>query len=278
MSVERLPSRILAVAARHALQIQGDGGPVTFASGKVAGLEGATTRRPYVVIDEPVLLALEDNNPLAMLEAHPEKRGNAASLGGRRADAWIASLREALALVDTCVPELGAEVRACVDLVVPVGFDAQRHESATYREAPGTLYISLHPEPMTMAEAWIHELSHTKLNLLFELDPVLENASHPLYPSPLRPDPRPLHGVLLAVHAFLAVLRLYERMLDRDHPLSRAAPFRARMSAIHRGNEEGLAILTTHARPTRVGGELLAEMSRWAARFRDRLGVGLRLG
>ena len=37
--------------------------------------------------------------------------------------------------------------------VVPVGFFPDRHLSASYREAIGTLYLSLHPSPMTMVEA-----------------------------------------------------------------------------------------------------------------------------
>ena len=34
--------------------------------------------------------------------------------------------------------------------VVPVGWDPERHLSASYQEAIGTIYLSLHPSPMTM--------------------------------------------------------------------------------------------------------------------------------
>ena len=40
---------------------------------------------------------------------------------------------------------------------VPVGWDEQRHLSASYQEAIGTVYLSLHPNPLTLAEALIHE-------------------------------------------------------------------------------------------------------------------------
>ena len=253
LSMDRLPRRIVALRGRRALDVPPSVARVTFAPGRVLGLEAAEAREPYHVIDEPILLALEDSNPLAMFEAHPDKAGNGVSLGGHSVEAWLASLRASLGLIRAWVPGIADEMATCIELVVPVGFDAGMHLSASYREVIGALYVSPHPDPLTMAEALIHELSHTKLNLLFELDPVLENAFDPLYPSPVRPDPRPLHGVLLAVHAFLAVLRLYERMRAADHPLSRTEAFAARARAIRRGNEEGLAVLAEHARPTPVG-------------------------
>jgi len=127
--------------------------------------------------------------------------------------------------------------------------------------------MSLHPQAMTMAEALIHEFSHNKLAVLLEQGPLLENAFSPLYPSPVRPDPRPLHGVLLAVHAFLPVARLYERMIAGDDPRARHPEFRARFAAIVAGNGEGAAVLRAHARPTPLGVPLLAEIARWDRHF-----------
>src|SRR6185503_20664745 len=95
--------------------------------------------------------------------------------------------------------------------------------SASYQEAIGTIYMTLHPSLMTMTEALIHEFSHNKINALFEIDDVLENAWSPLYASPVRPDPRPLHGVLLAVHAFLPVARLYEALIQAREPAAQHA-------------------------------------------------------
>ena len=52
----------------------------------------------------------------------------------------------------------------------PGGWHEQRHLSASYQEILGTVYLSLHPSSMTLSEALIHELSHNKLNALFEID------------------------------------------------------------------------------------------------------------
>jgi HEXXH motif-containing protein len=216
-----------------------------------------------IAVDPPVVLALADNNPLAMHEAHPEKDGNAIDLGGRPASEWVASLREALDLVRLHLPDLRAEMDLYVQQIVPVGFFAEKHLSASYREAIGTLYLSLHPSPLTMVEALVHEFQHNKLNALLESDDVLENAQAPLYRSPVRPDARPLHGVLLAVHAFLPVALLYERLIAAGD--ARASEHRLR--EIARINREGTEVLRAHARPTPVGRALLDELFRWDGHF-----------
>jgi hypothetical protein len=214
-------------------------------------------------IDDDLDLALDDTNPLAMDEAHPDKSGNAIDLGGRSVDEWVASIRGALATIETHMPELRAEMRLIVQQIVPVGFDAEKHLSASYREAIGTIYMTLHPSEMTMTEALIHEFSHNKINALFEIDDVLENAFEPLYPSPVRPDPRPLHGVLLAVHAFLPVARLYETMIAADVEASRSPSFHARFREIVALNDDGARVVLAHAVPTPIGRELLEEIARW---------------
>lgn len=221
----------------------------------------------HLEIAANLTLALVDNNPLAQLEAHPDKSGNAIDLGGQAPERWIAALREALDIIAGPMPELRAEIDVVLQQVVPVGHDEQRHLSASYQEAIGTVYMSLHPQAMTMAEAIIHEFSHNKLATLQEQGPLLENAFWPLYPSPVRPDPRPLHGVLLAVHAFLPVARLYETMIAGDDPRARRPEFHARFAAIVAGNREGAAVLREHARPTALGAPLLDEIERWDRHF-----------
>jgi hypothetical protein len=246
IALRRRPDRIVSLVARSV---------VTTASGAV--------EHPYRPIDDDTVLALVDNNPLAMVEAHPDKQGNAIDLGGRPVEQWVAAVRDALDTVAKYLPELREEMRLYVQAVVPVGYHAEKHLSASYREAIGTIYLSLHPSPMTMVEALVHEFQHNKLNALHELDDVLENAAGEAYPSPVRPDPRPLQGVLLAVHAFVPVARLYERMIEAGDGRAQAERWRD----IVRGNREGMEVLRAHARPTPVGRGLLDELERWDAHF-----------
>lgn len=216
-------------------------------------------------------LALVDDNPLAALEAHPDKAGNALDLGGQPALRWTEALAEALALVGTHLPALRGEIEAVLQQVVPVGWYEERHLSASVQEAIGTIYLSLHPNLMTMAEAVIHEVSHNKLAALFELDPVIHNDRSEAYASPVRPDPRPLHGVLLAVHAFLPVAALYAGMIEAGAPGSEHPAFRRRYEAIVAGNHEGAEVLRAHARPTALGAQLLAEIDALDRRFTSEL-------
>jgi HEXXH motif-containing protein len=151
-------------------------------------------------------------------------------------------------------------MRLMLHEVIPVGYDAVRHLSASYREAIGTMYLTLHPNVMTMTEAVLHEFQHNKLNVASYGVEFLDNAFHPLYPSPVRPDPRPLWGILLAVHAFLPVAELYRRMRDAQHPLAAHPSFEARLSEIDLKNHEGMEMLRAHAQLTPAGVALFGDL------------------
>jgi len=234
-------------------------GRTTFANGRIVGPE--VRADTHVHIEGDLCLALVDDNPLAMNEAHPDKEGNALSLGGRSQQAWLSSLRDCLDRIARYLPELRAEMAFGLQQVVPVGYDAEKHLSASYREALGTIYLTLHPDPMTMTEAVIHEFQHNKLNAALDLDPFLENALSELVISPVRPDPRPLHGVMLAMHAFLPVAELYLRMRDAGDPLSENPWFAERMRKVIAGNHEGMVTTAGAARGTEAGRGLIGEMA-----------------
>ncbi|MBK7398151.1 MAG: hypothetical protein IPJ34_18095 [Myxococcales bacterium] len=268
-----LPPRLVSLAGRFALDLPA--GATLVASSREIRVRALTfdprdprgVERPFVPVVGDVVLALADQNPLSMLEAHPNKAGNRIDLGGRSADEWCASLREALARIERHLPELRAEFDLHVQQLVPVGYDPEAHLSASYREAIGTIYLTLHPQPMTMTEALIHEFSHGKLNALFEVDEVLRNDPAAVYKSPVRPDPRPLHGVLLAAHAFVPVARLYEAMLAASDPLAAHPSFAQRFAQIVASNHEGISLLLAHADPTPAGRALLDELARWDAHY-----------
>lgn len=259
----RVPDDALAIAFDHLrVTIEREGEDVSFRLDHAA--HGDFMDCPYLPIRGNTVLALFDNNPLSNVEAHPDKQGNRLDLGNHRPAEWVHSLASALDLVEAHMPDLREEMELFVSQIVPVGWDDHKHLSASYQESIGTVYLTLHPHTMTMAEALIHEFSHNKLNALFELDPVLHNAFSPLFTSPVRPDPRPLHGVLLAVHAFLPVEALYDRMREAEHPLSQHPDFERRYAQIVESNREGAAVLLDNAEVTEVGRPLLDEIERLA--------------
>ena len=215
---------------------------------------------PYHTIVPGIALALVDNNPLSDFEAHPDKQGNQLDLGGRTSEQWCDVLRGCFGLIDRYLPLLGQELRMVGVQIIPVGYDSEKHLSASYKEAIGTVYMTLHPNLMTMTEALIHELQHNKLNAACHLDPLLHNALSPLFASPVRPDPRPLHGVLLAVHAFQPVACLYRAMLAQGDELAADQSWRRRFGQIIGKNHDGATTILTHGQPTDAGTGLLAEM------------------
>lgn len=223
--------------------------------------------RPFSHLFAQTTLALRDNNPLAMFEAHPDKDGNAIDLGGKSLDAWASSLREAFELVEKYLPEVADEMRLLLHQIVPVGYFDEKHLSASYAEAIGTIYMSLHPNPLTMTEALVHEFQHNKLNAFLFFDAALENREDELYTSPVRPDPRPLRGVLLAVHAFLPIARFYERLLASGDFATKADDLEKRLRAIVQLNREGCEVLLPNARRTDLGRSLFEEIEKLNEQF-----------
>jgi HEXXH motif-containing protein len=160
------------------------------------------------------------------------------------------------------VPSWWAELPRALTRLVPVGWDDERHFSASYREAPLVAYVTLHPDPLTLAEAIVHETQHGKLNLLTWLDPVLENAYTEWTSSPVRPDLRPVMGVLLAIHAFIPVAALHHGLAVADHPSAKTPQFARRRREVLSGNARGLPIVREKAKPTAAGARLIDELER----------------
>lgn len=218
---------------------------------------GVRVEHPFFGLGGGAVLSLFDSNPLAQVEAHPDKAGNTVDLGGVAGAEWAAALRFAQDLVAEALPGWAAEWPLALERVVPVGVLPELHLSASYREAPGLAYLTLHPNPITLAEALVHETQHGKLNTLLFLDPVLTNGWTEWTPSPVRPDLRPLMGVLLAVHAFVPVSALHAALVAAGHPLAAGPWFARRQAEVLAGNARGLAILDARAAPTPVGRRLL---------------------
>lgn len=234
---------------------------------------GLSVERPFHRLspDLPKLeFALYDSNPLSMYEAHPDKWGNAISLGQKTLDEWLAAFREAIELVRIGVPGWYDEFRHSLRRIVPVGYLPERHLSASYREAPGLAYLTLCDTPITIAEAIIHETQHSKVNLLSWMDPVVHNGMTTWTQSPVRPDLRPLWGVLLAVHAFVPVAAMYDRLVELDHPVSRTERFARRRAEILAGNHRGMVSVVEKSDASELGGRMIREMNTLHELLRER--------
>ena len=206
--------------------------------------------------------ALADDNPLPIFYDHPKRRGNVVSLGEQTQAAWLQQLASAVDQIARHLPALLDEMRLFLGHVVPVGFLQEDHQSASYPHALGTIYLTLHPRPMMMLEALIHEFQHNKLHALLQLGPILAGDEDLRVASPVRPDPRPLRGVLLAVHAFLPVAELYRRLAGTDDPLTREPWFAERYAAIRKTNRAAWLTVQQHAKWTPLAHGLADELAR----------------
>lgn len=224
------------------------------------GSSGFRFERRYHRVGRATCLATIDHNPIAAFEAHPEKAGNHVDLGGHPVDEWVAVLGDCFELVETFLPGEFTEMASLLHEIVPVGYHEVRHLSASYREAVGTVYMTLHPNLMTMVEALVHEFQHNKINVSTHSVDYLRNGFHPLFKSPVRPDPRPLWGILLAVHAFLPVAEFYRRMRDGGHAFAGSPEFERRMGEIDAKNHEGMEMLRANAQWTEEGRAMFDEL------------------
>ena len=233
-----------------------------------AWAEIAATRGigPHFLPIHPALpharLALADDNPLPIFYDHPKRRGNVVGLGDAPAEAWLDQLAFAVDQLAAHLPALLDEMRLFLGHIVPVGTLAEDHQSASYPHALGTIYLTLHPRPMMMLEALIHEFQHNKLHALMQLGPLLAGDEDLRVASPVRPDPRPLRGVLLALHAFLPVAELYRRLVAADDPLTREHWFAERYAAIRKSNRAAWLTVQQHAKWTPLAAGLAQELAR----------------
>ncbi len=218
--------------------------------------------RPYHRIVDEIFLAEDDNNPCSIFRDHPEQDGRELGLGDRPVQDWLDPLAEAIELIDKFLPLFGEELRLVGRLIFPIGFLPERHLSASYQEMIGTIYMSLHPRVITMAEAIVHEFQHNKLLAAMHLDPLITNAHSDRFRSPVRPDLRPLHGIVLAVHAFQPIAVMYRNMATANHPLSKEPYWRERYQQVLNVNADGTRTTLAHAKATDAGSQLLAEMTR----------------
>lgn len=106
---------------------------------------------------------------------------------------------------------------ACLDwvcsrtkVIVPLRKVNGAHSSSSSSpELRGVVFLTLHHHVQAL-EALVHETAHQHLFMAEGGGPLVSPRHGDLYKSPLRSDPRPLRGILLAAHA-LAYMRTYYR-------------------------------------------------------------------
>ncbi|MFG3258428.1 aKG-HExxH-type peptide beta-hydroxylase [Streptomyces sp. NPDC048172] len=119
---------------------------------------------------------------------------------------------DAVDLLRTRAPRYARWVLRVLRSLVPCDSGASRTRSSSWREAPGTVLVSVSPDPAEVAEMLVHEACHQYFYLARRLGDVTDPADTRQYHSPAVGRSRPLDKVLLAFHAFGNVRLLHEEL------------------------------------------------------------------
>jgi hypothetical protein len=239
-------ARLLGSASFLERAFESGGEPGDPTTGAIPEAVERVTPWDITVIDGPAALGLQPHRPAS---------GEPTSDAPRIAE----SLTGAYALLDRLWPEVlrwaAVLVPAYIDLGPPPARDV--HTSGSY----GTgypIYMTRVYDPFLHAEDVVHELQHCRFYLL---DPAQLfggwTDGQPCFVSPYRPDPRPLGGLVLGLHAFLAVNRL--RLLAAARGLR--APEARALFRSHRANLYVFRTLVEHDRILPAGRALAAAMA-----------------
>jgi hypothetical protein len=115
-------------------------------------------------------------------------------------------------------------------------------------------------DPPLVGDLIVHEASHIRLNLMRQFDPLWEDLEPArLHQSPWRPDPRPLLGMVLGIHAFLNVARYWQRVAKWSGGNAGAEQVFERQKQKVRSAWE---ISKPFVRPTHLGERFFGELER----------------
>ena len=90
-----------------------------------------------------------------------------------------------------------------------------RVRSWSSRTHPGAVHVNICANELFLLEALVHESAHCHLYLQEAFGPLINADEAGMYTSPLRCDPRPLRGILLAYHALAHICAFYSDALAR---------------------------------------------------------------
>jgi HEXXH motif-containing protein len=98
-------------------------------------------------------------------------------------------------------------------IAIPLRGEGTSFRSGSHPAIPGLVELDMLAEDQIL-EALVHESAHLYLYLTEAGGPLINPDHTERYSSPLRADPRPLRGILLAYHALAFISARYRDALD----------------------------------------------------------------
>lgn len=153
------------------------------------------------------------------------------SVGGSITDGWAGAppasedewqqLRDGLRVllgarhvIQDQLPAVWAWLAPVVPVVVPLRPDHGRFRSGSDPAVPGLVRVDCQ-QSLQVLEGLVHEAAHEYLFRCEVPEPLADPHDEARYASPLRPDPRPLRGILMAYHALAYICALYVELAER---------------------------------------------------------------
>lgn len=267
---EAFPTTGLYLPHLHALIHAGDG-PVAIDADmeqiRFTWLDGEAVTLPAEGLNDeflPTMQRVELGRRVAglrLLNGLPELTGQPLDLPPHPLPSAkeISDLEAGFDLLEQVWPEAYHAASRVFSSVVILPQSGPQTRSVTSGDFHGTLITSVH-NPFQVGDAICHESSHARLNLFFEIDPLVQDGLAEIHPSPWRPDLRPLNGILNGVHAFVNVCRYYERLAQHSPEIAENA--REILSVQKRKLADGWKYLEAHAKPTELGSTFFCELER----------------
>jgi HEXXH motif-containing protein len=114
-----------------------------------------------------------------------------------------------------CLPQTLQWISAATSVIVPMrnpGLNVFR--SCSQATLPGLVWTDLAGGEAQIMETVVHETAHNHIYTAEAEAPLVDPGHQDRYSSPLRPEPRPLRGIMLACHALAYICAAF---VDAQH-------------------------------------------------------------
>ena len=173
----------------------------------------------------------------------------------------VASIDGGLAMLAHLWAEACIEVKHYARVVVPVRAASDLRLNSTHPSLRFVQMITVNRgDDLEHAEDLLHEAMHCKLWSWNEVAPFVENDGQALYHHPWRNDARPIMGVFLGAHTFLAIMELYRRAAAMNIRRTDSSVIHTRLARFRTEVGQALTALEDGARFTPSGRIVMDQM------------------
>jgi hypothetical protein len=138
----------------------------------------------------------------------------------------VVDFLHAINWAESTLPVMGAWLRSVTKVAIPLrceGKPGPMFRSGSMAEIPGMVALDLFGGEVQILEALVHESAHHHLYVAETDAPLIAVGCEQRFHSPLRPEPRPLRGIMLAYHALAYICLFYEQAAKSGLPTPKGA-------------------------------------------------------